>query len=191
MPPGPGGQTSGGWFDILEDNAENFPELGTVNKRKRLDNGKPVRKISYAPSATPMGVRYVVLKPSEGAKPIISNPFKLANEINSILKEKVLDVSSMRNGDVLIKCRSADQSKKITQIKTLPISKHSVDIVEHEKLNSSKGKIFRHDFKSMSDEDIKEGLKDQLVTEVKRIQRKSTDGRMQDKFCLFILVCSF
>lgn len=190
MGPGPGGTANpdgGTRFSLLKDNEEEFPTIESSNKRKRMNNGAAPRRVTYTSDTAPKGIRYVVLKPSESAKPILANPFKLSNEVNAMLKsDKALDVVSMRNGDILIKCRSAVQSSKLLSFKNLPISQQPISITEHEKLNKCQGKIFRHDLKSLTDDEIMSGLQDQLVTEVKRVQKKAADGKLIDTG-LFIL----
>lgn len=191
MGPGPGGTANlsgGAWYNELEDNVEEFPTItSSNNKRRRSNNGTVSRNVNLTPGNTPIGVRYVILKPSETAKPVVANPFKLSNEVNTILKgEKALDVINMRNGEYLIKCRSAAQASKLLSHKHLPLSKQPISIIEHERLNKCQRKIFRHDFKSLTDEEIKGGLKDQLVTEVRRVQKKLPDGNLVDTG-LFIL----
>lgn len=55
----------------------------------------------------------------------------------------------------------------------LPISKTNVKISDKTNLNQTKGKIFRYDFKFLTDEEIIQGLKDQRNSSLQADKKKT------------------
>lgn len=169
----------GGGFNILPLDATEFPPIRNIqNKRRRNNDDSISSKVMYDGNE-PHGVRYVLIKPADPNQPISENPFRLSADIDR-MAGKVLDVNRMRSGEVMVKAKSFNQAKKIMAFKELPKSGTKVIIEEYAKLNQSRGKIYRHDFRSLSDSEILEGLKDQRVTHVYR-QTKKQEGST-DKF---------
>lgn len=103
MNTGPG--DPGGGFNLLPQDATEFPSLSFVkNKRKKGNDGSSSLKVMYDQSE-PVGIRYVLIQPTDPNNPISSNPFQLAKEIDT-LAGKVLDVQKMKSGDVLVKAKT-------------------------------------------------------------------------------------
>lgn len=84
-------------------------------------------------------------------------------------------MSRLKSVDVLIKARSAQEAKTIEKFDQLPTSKTKVKIEEYSRLNQGKGMIYRYDFRTLSTEEILEGLKGQRVVDVYR-QTKRKKG---------------
>ena len=123
-------------------------------KRRRKNDELNIWEKSLLESNEPVGVRYVILKPANETEKITENPFRIAKEIDKICG-KVLDVNRLKSGDVLVKAKSLSQAKMLLNCKRLPITKTNIDAQEYGRLNQTKGKIYRHDFHFLTDEEIR------------------------------------
>lgn len=164
----------GGGYSLLPHDATEYPPLGKItNKRRRVNDGSVQSKVMYT-DAEPQGVRYLLIKPADPKAPIAENPFKLGMDIDR-MAGKVIDVNRMKSGEIIVKTKSITQAKKIMKFNELPVSKTKVVIEEHKRLNQSRGKIYRYDFRSLTDEEILEGLKKQRVVGIYRQTRRDPD----------------
>lgn len=139
MQPSPGGfPPYGSRFGPLPLDQTEYPDLHTtMSKRKRTSNEIVAKKLTFNPTTT-MGVRYLLMKPSNKEAPITMNPFKLAADIDKIAG-KVEEVSRLRNGEVLVIAKNINQAKKLKGNQTLFCTKTPVTIEDHPRLNITKG----------------------------------------------------
>lgn len=177
----------GGGFDLLPSDVTEFSSLADVrSKRKRHADNTISKQIQFigGDSSIP---RFVVIKPVDPNHPIPVNPFKIGSDIDKMAGDKVLEVTRMRSGDVLVKAKSENQAKKILKFNQLPISKTHVVIEEHATLNSSRGKIYRYDFRYLTDDEILDGLKDQRVTAIYRQKRRKEGSNDLEDSGVYVL----
>lgn len=183
-----GGSTSfGGAFNLLPDDVTDFPHLGNVNnKRRRNADGSATKQVQIC-GGEPLGPRFVVIKSADPNHQLPVNPFKIGAEIDKIASGKVLEVTKMRSGDLLVKAKSSAQAKKMLKCTNLPFSNTKVVIEEHAVLNRCKGKIYRYDFRFLTDEEILEGLKEQRVVEIYRQKRRRDNSNELEDSGIYVL----
>ncbi|XP_046686454.1 uncharacterized protein LOC124372131 [Homalodisca vitripennis] len=81
-----------------------------------------------------------------------------------------LSVRKLRNGTILVEAVNALQAQKFLSMKTF-YDQVEITVQPHESLNSSKGIVFSREMLCCSEAELKEELKDSLVTDVVRITR--------------------
>lgn len=138
-------------------------------------NGNRTEKEKVMPlSSTKMssiGVRYVVMEPLLNGKPIARNPFIIGKTINKNAG-KPLEVRAMRGGtSYLVKCDSLEQANKLLKVSQLT-DNTTVKTELHRTLNSSRCVVFCREVEDMTEDELKQELSSQGVTEVKRITKR-------------------
>lgn len=168
----PGDAPNNNPYDILRTSDE-YPPLKRKKDKQRL---KPTTEAIFnLPKITPIrcGPRYLVLSRNEAQPELTMNtvsPFTIHTTIEQTAGKNI-EVKRLRNGTFLIKTanmRQADQLKRLTVLS----GNVKVKIVDHERLNSSKGVIFCPDFEHVTDDEIKFNTKNENVIDVRRITRK-------------------
>ncbi|XP_055605615.1 uncharacterized protein LOC129753793 [Uranotaenia lowii] len=89
-----------------------------------------------------------------------------------------VNISRMQDGELLLKTVDRKQAEKL--VKQSSLGGIPISIVEHGSLNNSIGTIFCYDLKMHKDEEILSELSSQGVTQVKRMQRKNSKGKLED-----------
>lgn len=112
--------------------------------------------------------RYLVIKRKDGTDFSGVSPFKiekilygLAGEVNSVRKI---------NMGLLIETISKKQSLLLSKIEKF--GEFDVEVTPHTQLNKSKGVIYCHDLLNCTIEEIKEGLENQGVIDIRRLKTK-------------------
>lgn len=114
---------------------------------------------------------YLTMERTEkGADMSKVSPFLIKKCIDGAVNGSVEECKKLRSGILLIKC-SEIQAEKLLKIKKLN-NNISVKCEQHEKFNSSKGKIYSRDLCYLSDDEIISELSDQKVAGIKRIKRR-------------------
>ena len=123
------------------------------------------------------GEKFLQMKRNDGSLNMDKvSPFMLKKCIDGIAGV-VNDISKLRDGSVLIHTKNAKQASKLVQLVQINDQIH-VNVTEHERLNSSKGVIFRcFCLMDMTDEEVIESFNDQeensvKITGIKRVTRK-------------------
>ena len=122
--------------------------------------------------------RFIVVEAEDSVKPITHiSPFVIEKTIKSILGTPK-SVKKLKNNTILIECFTKQQTINILKHKTL--FKQAVKVYPHPSLNSCKGVIRCKDLHYCSSlDDIKENLKSQSVTDIRRISVKR-DGVLKN-----------
>ncbi|XP_055613676.1 uncharacterized protein LOC129760118 [Uranotaenia lowii] len=105
------------------------------------------------------------------------NPFVIKKCIDNITSG--VQISRSKEGTLLLKTLDRYQAEKLLK-QTKLCESVSVKITEHSTMNRSKGTIFCPDLNKLDDTEILEYLKEAHVTEVKRMQRKNSKGKLED-----------
>ena len=117
----------------------------------------------------------------EGRKLSKENPFKIDRDIKTIVGKKLYyEIKPLSSGLLLIEVdqkQTHDKMMQIRKVHDIPVS-----VSPHSFMNSSKGTIFCDSISRMTNEEIKEELKDQDVTDVYRIQKR--DGELTPLYIL-------
>ena len=128
-------------------------------------------KSSSSSSATstkkPYVPRFLIIHSEKEGETISSlSPFVVHKTIMSIAGEPK-SIKNLRSGDLLIQCAKEAHEKNLLQMKTFCGLKCSV--TPHSSLNTSKGIIRCPALNRVTSDDIKEGMVEQGVTDVRRI----------------------
>lgn len=179
---------------VLDYNMGDDPPMSKRNRFKELDPSPDRAKTSKnkrprpqdfvpLPSAAPNDdhiPRFLVasaVSKTNGieTKPLADfNTFQIAKGLDFISKDYI-DVTEMRNGDLMIKTTNLQSAKKFLNAKyldTIPVK-----ITMHKNLNSVQGRIFSRKIKDISEEDLLEELKSVNVIEIRKITK-----RVENKF---------
>lgn len=105
------------------------------------------------------------------------SPFLIQKSIDGV-GSKVKTCKKLRNGTILIECFNGKQADKIIKMKSLS-SSIFVEVEEHNSLNKSKGTIYTHDLKYLTDAEILTELKTQNpnIVEIKRIKKRHPETK--------------
>ncbi|XP_039969451.1 uncharacterized protein LOC120781313 [Bactrocera tryoni] len=85
----------------------------------------------------------------------------------------------LRNGNILIKTKNYNQAEKLVKLVSLSPTIR-IEISEHTSLNSTKGVIYSNDLRGIKEEEILEELRNQNVTEVKKILKKENNDSLKE-----------
>ena len=114
--------------------------------------------------------KFLIIESQDKEKPVASlSPFVIEKQIESLIGTPK-SVKKLKNGTLLVETSRKTQTEnlmKVTQFFNLP-----VEVTQHKTLNSSKGIIRDRNLKGESEENIKEYLENQGVTNVKRFKVK-------------------
>ena len=95
------------------------------------------------------------------------SPFLIDKSLQAIAGGNLKSVKKLRTGELLVETENGKQAKRLMKAEklgTLPIKTNI-----HKTLNSCRGVITVDELVDVSDKDILEGLRDELVTNVRRI----------------------
>lgn len=124
------------------------------------------------------GSRYLILsRTDEGLTMRNLSPFFIKKAMDTITPR--VQISRMRDGTLLLKTVDRQQADKLKK-QALLGDNIGIRIVEHPTLNTTRGTIYCPDLKLLTDEEILEGLKEARVIEIKRIQRRTKSGDLED-----------
>lgn len=159
-------------FDPLRIDDE-FPK--PTNHKNNLKRETP--KIQPTPNSkiietTPNTPKYLVVSRIDDDPAVNMNrvsPFLIKKSISDCAGENIT-ITKFKDDTLLLRCtsRQAVQLLKLTSF----YNQMKVKVEEHKTLNLSKGVIMCRDLKYCSDEEIKENLASQNVTDIYRTQRK-------------------
>ena len=151
------------------------------------ENSYPVSQQNNSSSSTstkkPYVPRFLIIH-SEKEGEIISSlsPFVVHKTIMSIAGEPK-SIKNLRSGDLLIQCAKESHEKSLLQMKTFCGLKCSV--TPHSSLNTSKGIIRCPALSRVTSDDIKEGMVEQGVTDVRRITvRRDGETKLTNTYVL-------
>lgn len=105
------------------------------------------------------------------------SPFLIQKCIDTV-GSRVKMCKKLRNGTILIECFNGKQADSIIKIKSLSTSIF-VNVEEHNSMNKSKGTIYTHDIKCLTDAEILSELKSQnpSIIEIKRIKKRNPETK--------------
>ena len=109
---------------------------------------------------------FIIHSEKDGETIYFISPFVVHKTIMSIAGEPT-SIKNIRSGDLLIQCAKESHEKNLLQMKTFCGLKCSV--TPHSSLNTSKGIIRCPALNRVTSDDIKEGMLEQGVTDVRRI----------------------
>lgn len=115
--------------------------------------------------------RFFVVKCNEGNF-ALKSPFLIQKAIHGLIGEPK-SIKKLRSGDLLIEVKNSKQAENITKCKffaNIPVS-----VSAHNFLNSSRGVISEQDLIFVPESEILENLKEQHVSQVRRITIKRED----------------
>lgn len=106
------------------------------------------------------------------------SPFLIKKIVDKTCKGEVEQCKKLRNGTILIKTKNKKQSDQLKAL-TYIAPNVSVEVSEHNTLNSTKGVFYTNSLRGMTEEDIIEELKTQKVTHIKKILKKD-EGNLKE-----------
>lgn len=118
-------------------------------------------------------VRFYIVSSTSGADLRKINLFKVDKQLGQYMGEPAR-ISENHDKSLTIEVKNAEQGKKLLSLKTLVNEPIEVDI--HQKLNESQGVITCQLLAGYSDEEIAEGLADEGVSKVYRIQKRGENN---------------
>ena len=145
-----------------------------ANSDTDSENSYPVSQPTNSSSSSsstsikkPYVPRFLIIHSEKEGETISSlSPFVVHKTIMSIAGEPK-SIKNLRSGDLLIQCAKESHEKSLLQMKTFCGLKCSV--TPHSSLNTSKGIIRCPALNRVTSDDIKEGMVEQGVTDVRRI----------------------
>ena len=151
------------------------------------ENSYPVSQPTNLSSSTstkkPYVPRFLIIHSEKEGDTISSlSPFVVHKTIMSIAGEPK-SIKNLRSGDLLILYAKESHEKSLLQMKTFCSLKCSV--TPHSSLNTSKGIIRCPALSRVTSDDIKEGMVDQGVTDVRRITvRRDGETKLTNTYVL-------
>jgi hypothetical protein len=156
-----------------------------------LDDNRALK--SNSPGEKFMTMRKKGATKEDGGLQTLS-PFLLEAVLTNLVgSDGIKMAKKLRNGQILIHTRGITEARKLAKMKAF-CSDYEIIIEEHEKLNQTKGVIFCHEFKWMSEKEILEGLATQHVTSIFRLKAKQAANRQNNDeysgLCFITFNCS-
>jgi hypothetical protein len=106
------------------------------------------------------------------------SPFVITRAVEGIAQGNVNKISWLRDGTVLIKTKNLKQAKNLVRLTGLPTGA-TVEILEHPRLNFSKGVIRTNLLRSVNDEDFLAEMKEQNIAAIQRIKKKLNNKEVE------------
>ena len=143
----------------------------------------PSSSSSSTSTKKPYVPRFLIIHSEKEGETISSlSPFVVHKTIMSIAGEPK-SIKNLRSGDLLIQCAKESHEKNLLQMKTFCGLKCSV--TPHSSLNTSKGIIRCPALSRVTSDDIKEGMVEQGVTDVRRITvRRDGETKLTNTYVL-------
>lgn len=165
----PGDTQMSNYYGVLDE----YPELSKKRNKKRVKSTEDTFAKIQKLTPTPSGPRYLILSRNEPQND------KTMSTVSPFLIKKVIDINAgtnveiknLRNGTLLLKTINMKQAEKLMKITELSTD-IKVKVVDHPRLNVSKGVIYCPDLAYVSDDEILFNLKSQFVKEIRRITKK-------------------
>ncbi|XP_064122432.1 uncharacterized protein LOC135226649 [Macrobrachium nipponense] len=144
--------------------------LGLRRKNLNKEKNRKLRSIEVMPGVFEPAAydKFLTLSLEEGNIED-SDIFEIYREIITCLGRKP-KISSLGKGHLLIEVQSPSESSKLKEIET--VCGNKIKCEPHKTYNQSRGVIFSKALMKFSEEKLLKELKDQNVTEVKRIMKK-------------------
>ena len=161
-----------------------------ANSDTDSENSYPVSQPTNSSSSSsststkkPYVPRFLIIHSEKEGETISSlSPFVVHKTIMSIAGEPK-SIKNLRSGDLLIQCAKEAHEKNLLQMKTFCGLKCSV--TPHSSLNTSKGIIRCPALNRVTSDDIKEGMVEQGVTDVRRITvRRDGETKLTNTYVL-------
>ena len=161
-----------------------------ANSDTDSENSYPVSQPTNSSSSSsststkkPYVPRFLIIHSEKEGETISSlSPFVVHKTIMSIAGEPK-SIKNLRSGDLLIQCAKESHEKSLLQMKTFCSLKCSV--TPHSSLNTSKGIIRCPALSRVTSDDIKEGMVEQGVTDVRRITvRRDGETKLTNTYVL-------
>ena len=161
-----------------------------ANSDTDSENSYPVSQPTTSSSSSsststkkPYVPRFLIIHSEKEGETISSlSPFVVHKTIMSIAGEPK-SIKNLRSGDLLIQCAKESHEKNLLQMKTFCGLKCSV--TPHSSLNTSKGIIRCPALSRVTSDDIKEGMVEQGVTDVRRITvRRDGETKLTNTYVL-------
>ena len=161
-----------------------------ANSDTDSENSYPVSQPTNSSSSSsststkkPYVPRFLIIHSEKEGETISSlSPFVVHKTIMSIAGEPK-SIKNLRSGDLLIQCAKESHEKNLLQMKTFCGLKCSV--TPHSSLNTSKGIIRCPALSRVTSDDIKEGMVEQGVTDVRRITvRRDGETKLTNTYVL-------
>lgn len=178
-------RSTGSRFDIFNKFNENFPDTTNMKKSTNPKRRHPEPSFTTTSFFTKNsklsdvidGPKFILMKRND------NNSHLTLASVNPFLVVKVIENTAgrtkstklLRDGTLLIQTTSKKQADKLFTLKQLNDTIH-VTVSEHPTLNQSKGTIFCRNILACSDDEIKDGLKEQHVSDVYRMKKKTKEG---------------
>ena len=152
---------------------QNAKKRHIANSDTDSENSHPASQSSKSSSSSsststkkPYVPRFLIIHSEKGEIISSLSPFVVHKTIMSIAGEPK-SIKNLRSGDLLIQCGKESHEKNLLQMKKFCGLKCSVTL--HPSLNTSKGIICCPALNRVASDDIKEGMVEQGVTDVRRI----------------------
>ena len=160
-----------------------------ANSDTDSENSYPVSQPTNSSSSSsststkkPYVPRFLIIHSEKGETISSLSPFVVHKTIMSIAGEPK-SIKNLRSGDLLIQCAKESHEKNLLQMKTFCGLKCS--ITPHSSLNTSKGIIRCPALSRVTSDDIKEGMVEQGVTDVRRITvRRDGETKLTNTYVL-------
>lgn len=156
-----------------------FPEISSYPTKRNRKNAMTLKLPTQIQQYAEF---YIMSHAVDGQNLKMASPFVIETSIRQSIGEGSI-TKRLRDGTLLIKCKNEKQAKQLTTMKSLG-GQYDVKIEEHKTLNHSKGIIYCYDLKFLSEEEIKEGLQSQKVTEVKKMKKKKNGELVDTGLCI-------
>ena len=131
--------------------------------------------------------RFLLVESEDDTLPLAKlSPFAIDKGFQALISGRLRSVKRLRNQTFLVECETKKQCDLL--LKSHRLVDRPMKVSVHNTLNSSRGVIRCRDLAGMSENDIRDELKDQGVTHVRRVNRK-VDGQIKATNTLFLTFC--
>lgn len=159
-------------FSVLSNLNGNFPSLNSSPPRK---SKRPSQSNERFFEIIDESI-YVIIKRTEAGHPKMSelSVFGVQKAIETICGSDVAKTSVLKDGSLLVQTKSKKQADQLLKNKTF-CGLTTVNVTEHEYLNSSKGFVVCEAFENLTTDEIVNGLKQYKVIKAEKQKTKKND----------------
>ena len=113
------------------------------------------------------------------------SPFLIKKCIDNVVGSEIDSARKVRGGKIMVITKNKQQAIKLMKLSQIT-DEIKVSVTLDVKMNQSIGVIFHRDLKYSSDEEILEELKNQKVTNIKRMRKKGVNGESYETGLYFL-----
>jgi hypothetical protein len=170
----------------MENQREKTPKRGKRFLHEDSDSEEESRNIALDAGLDGAWPRFLLVKGAEEERPLSGlSPFAINKWFQGISTVGFKDIKKLRGGDFLVECSTRRASDLLLKRNGANCVDRKITVELHHQLNSSRGVIRCPDLKGLPDQEIRQELTSQGVTQVQRVL-VTKEGRKVPTNTLFL-----